>query len=310
MNRTEPTPIMRISSASVVVAAALILAVPPPAAAQSQPAPKATSVAQATYVGSDVCGACHDDEAGWLSGSVHSEKATGGSPVKGGCESCHGPGSLHVDEPSKDNILTFSTEPAGRRSDACLSCHAIKTGLRDFYRTGHRINQVACDQCHARGASRAFHSMRTLQQPDVRVGAAVCESCHTDKRNEFSMPFHHRVHEGLLACADCHRQHTGFRTGRRRAEQEDLTCVRCHSQRQGPFVFPHMPMRVGGCATCHRPHGSTNPRLLVRSNMRTLCLECHTDTPRLHDLSQPRYQNCTVCHREIHGSNSSRLFLD
>jgi hypothetical protein len=48
-----------------------------------------------------------------------------------------------------------------------------------------------------------------------------------------------------------------------------------------------------------------------------LCQECHggrqgapADLPQgFHDLTLPRFQNCTSCHVMIHGSNTNRLFL-
>ncbi len=310
MNRTKRNASKMIPILGAVLSAGLTFVLSTVAAGQTQPAAKQTPPAKATFIGSETCAGCHEDQANWLKGSVHDEAVTAKSYERGGCESCHGPGSIHAENPSKENILTFSTESPDRRSNACLSCHAKKPGLRDFHRTKHRINRVSCDQCHAGRTSQAFHSMRTLQDSGIGLGAALCESCHSEKRADFSMPFRHRVEEGLVACVDCHGEHTGFETGRRRTEQRNLTCVRCHSELRGPFVFPHMPVRVGGCTTCHAPHGSTNPRLLVRSDMRTLCLECHTNTPRTHDLSQPRFQNCSVCHRAVHGSNSSRMLFD
>jgi hypothetical protein len=31
-------------------------------------------------------------------------------------------------------------------------------------------------------------------------------------------------------------------------------------------------------------------------------------TPSFHDINNPRYANCTVCHFEIHGSNKDPFF--
>ena len=94
-------------------------------------------------------------------------------------------------------------------------------------------------------------------------------------------------------------------------------CVSCHSDARGPFVFEHAPLRIKDCQTCHQPHGSVNSRMLVRSRVQQLCLECHTTgmglaagtPPAFHDIRTARYQNCTVCHRQIHGSNADRHFL-
>ena len=81
--------------------------------------------------------------------------------------------------------------------------------------------------------------------------------------------------------------------------------------------------RGQGCASCHEPHGSVNPRMLARQEVRFLCLECHAALPSapstnsalgvvppaFHDLRSPRYQNCTVCHQKIHGSYVDRDLL-
>jgi predicted CXXCH cytochrome family protein len=79
-----------------------------------------------------------------------------------------------------------------------------------------------------------------------------------------------------------------------------------------------------GCTACHEPHGSANPRMLTRAQVGFLCLECHanlaqptppangtigTVPPAFHDMRQPRFQNCTVCHQKVHGSYVNRDFL-
>jgi predicted CXXCH cytochrome family protein len=88
-------------------------------------------------------------------------------------------------------------------------------------------------------------------------------------------------------------------------------------------MFEHAPVRLEGCQTCHEPHGSANPRMLVRARAADHCLECHanlpartnpsgtlgTVAPSFHDIRQARFQNCTTCHVKIHGSHVNRDFL-
>jgi DmsE family decaheme c-type cytochrome len=99
-------------------------------------------------------------------------------------------------------------------------------------------------------------------------------------------------------------------------------CLKCHTDKRGPFAFEHPAVRVDGCGICHSPHGSMNPRLLRRPAVFTLCLECHnglggfgrqgngikTQTVS-HSMADPRYQSCTTCHVRIHGSNANSQFL-
>ena len=84
-------------------------------------------------------------------------------------------------------------------------------------------------------------------------------------------------------------------------------------------------MRLEGCSACHQPHGSANPRMLTRHEVRFVCMECHSNLPAptpaangdararcgpaLHDLRSPRFQNCTLCHQKVHGSYVNRDLL-
>lgn len=138
-------------------------------------------------------------------------------------------------------------------------------------------------------------------QFDIKIPVEVENRDSADRKTRYA--------EGLVSCVDCHSEHSGSLTGRRGTEQRDETCIRCHPDKGGPFVFEHLPTRVRGCVNCHTPHGSANSKLLARSDVRTLCLECHTNTPRTHNQSQARYQNCTICHKAVHGSNHDKTLF-
>ncbi len=123
-----------------------------------------------------------------------------------------------------------------------------------------------------------------------------------------------------MSCVDCHNPHGGFRERSIQvAFANESACVVCHGDLRGPFTFEHAPVREEGCPACHEPHGSTNPRMLKRADQRSLCLECHSNLgvstklggspPAFHDLRSARFQNCTGCHNNIHGSNVIRTLL-
>jgi DmsE family decaheme c-type cytochrome len=106
------------------------------------------------------------------------------------------------------------------------------------------------------------------------------------------------------------------------ASNNEETCIKCHQDKRGPFVFEHAAVRVDGCETCHMPHGSMNSKLLKRPVTFTVCLECHNGQGNFgrqadgvllqsaaHNMLDPRFQNCTNCHVRIHGSNADQNFL-
>lgn len=253
-------------------------------------------------IGRDTCLACHDVEDGF-SRSLHGEAE---------CEGCHGPGSAHAESAGDESI-----GPAGKTaswvSEQCLSCHALgESHVADFGRSPHGKNQVSCIDCH-----RVHPEKPTFGLLKAEV-VPLCTSCHKSAEAEFRQPYHHPVLEGGMNCVDCHSAHSDPGRAARRLEVfPRFGCVTCHVDKRGPFAFEHASVKVSGCEDCHHPHGSFNPSMLIRSEVHQLCLECHSFTPGVatiqppsfHDIRSARYRNCTVCHRAIHGSYVSPLFL-
>jgi len=307
--------------------------------------PSAATYSDQDYVGSETCEHCHEAQFKSFSKTAHAKLAKAGwKPEQQGCESCHGPGRAHIEGAGdKTKIRTFLHESPKQISDSCLRCHAGKEERNNFRRGEHWRNDVGCTDCHSPHISEhaavsetalrtdrsgvpssslsSFSGVTNDQPPPkllVKPELQLCITCHNETRAQFLKPFHHRVLEGVMKCSDCHNQHGGFEPKQvRLAAGADQACVKCHSDKQGPFVFEHPPAKIEGCATCHDAHGSSNPRLLKRSAIAQLCIECHTDshqaaapnTPNFHNLEQARYQNCTTCHVKIHGSNAHPRFF-
>ena len=289
------------------------------------------------YVGSESCKACHEDQFKNFSGTKHAKLKDVASwkDKAQGCESCHGPGKAHLEDATDlTKIISFKGKNSKQVSETCLSCHSGKESHNNFRRGEHWRNDVGCTDCHSvhgsplgheKAGSAAFVSGTTKENPGVATTAMLkqsepqlCMSCHTETKAQFSKPFHHKVMEGAMTCTSCHNAHGGFESKQGKlAVGADAACIKCHGDKQGPFVFEHAPLKTEGCVACHTPHGSNNPKMLTRNSVRQLCMECHTQiadtdaptTPSLHNQANVRYQNCTICHSAIHGSNSSnRLF--
>ena len=307
----------------LLVACALALAAQNATTTQSAPPTKqaepeaksdfARSAKSDDYVGTDTCKTCHEDEFKTFDRGPHwkTEKDSHGLGWQG-CEACHGPGKAHVEGGGdKSKIIRFPLLSAEQSSRICLDCHENSQDHANFARSQHLTNGVGCTSCHS------VHHPKTVQKLLIASQPTLCYTCHLEVKPDFSRPFHHRVNEGLVGCTDCHNVHGGFLTKQLRSTAaQDQVCFKCHAEKSGPFVFEHPPVKTEGCVFCHTPHGSSNPRLLKRANINLLCLECHTLTvdsvapaiPSFHNQAQ-KYQACTMCHTQIHGSNFDSVFF-
>jgi predicted CXXCH cytochrome family protein len=283
------------------------------------------------YIGSEACKDCHEDQFKAFSHTSHAQ-LTKISSWKGkvtGCEACHGPGKAHAEEGDPKKIISFKNI-----SETCLGCHAGKEEHNNFRRGEHWRNDIGCTECHS---SHSPEKGRNLAKSNVYVSEAnaqkpgfsttrllkssepqLCMDCHGETKHQFKMPFHHKVLEGVMKCSDCHNPHGGFELKQTRlATGADAACIKCHADKQGPFVYEHAPIKTDGCTSCHTPHGSANPRLLITSRVAQLCLTCHSSSHGVgaeepagpqHNLNA-QYANCTNCHVRIHGSRTSPVFF-
>ena len=200
-------------------------------------------------------------------------------------------------------------------SEDCASCHAKQE--KEFRLSTHARIAVKegapkdCEMCHGpasihveAGGGRGIGIINPRKDP------STCFSCHTDKKLEFRLPYHHPVLEGKMSCADCHSAHgpevrPWTATGLKDVNE---ACFKCHKDQQGPFVWEREVVREG-CTTCHKVHGSIHEKMLIARSA-NLCLRCHTQTnfPVIGKSSHAsRLYQATCwsagCHTGFHGSN-------
>lgn len=272
---------------TAVLAAAILFAVP--VLAQDAPA-----------TASD-CAACHEDVVPAFRSGPHGRamEASASGTVERACVACHGPAQAHMEDPSPENIRRVPSP------EACLTCHPAAQADMARRLPGHDRAGIRCLDCHASGHAE------TPARPMLRQAPAqLCGGCHQEQRAAGHMPFAHRDGTEPFSCTACHSVHGGTLEGRLLEGRAGGSCVSCHSEKAGPFVFPHPPRATDGCVACHQPHGSPNPRLLRRRTVTSLCLECHAGIPAFHDLSQARYRACQTCHAAVHGSNRDPRLID
>lgn len=267
-------------------------------------------------VGSAACKECHDKQYSQFVGSAHgrAEQDAGRVASDPGCESCHGPGSLHVQADGDENnpgfktIKKYAKLTATEANVACLSCHK---GGDQFYwqHSAHARKNVACVTCHSIHDAKDAGHAKLLSQP---TATALCITCH--KANHFALgkSSHMPVGEGAMTCADCHNPHGSAGPKQIKALTVNELCLTCHADKRGPFLWEHSPVREN-CLNCHEAHGSNNDKVLAAKRP-YLCQRCHIatrhpgtmyDLPDLTNSGNTRSLNrsCTNCHSQLHGSN-------
>lgn len=274
------------------------------AAGTAQP----VQLAQAATVGSEVCLECHDEgPTNLILRTPHAQTADSRTPfARGGCETCHGPGATHADDPGVPIGIKFgpkSATPAAKQSAVCLTCH--ESGERmNWHMSKHEAADRTCASCHNVHASKDPMLVKTSQ-------TKVCIGCHTDRRADLFKRSRHPVREGIIACADCHNPHGSFNSGSLVKASVNETCFGCHAEKRGPFLWEHQPV-AEDCSICHNPHGSNQSKML-KARGPYLCQTCHQaqfHPSTLYDggavgRGDDHFlaNNCLNCHPRIHGSN-------
>ncbi len=279
-----------------------------PAQQANPPQTPPTAISGASgYVGSETCVTCHAELGKSFATNPHSKLALMHNGKGITCESCHGPGQAHVEGGGDiTKIFLPSKATPGQIDSTCLGCHA---GVHpNFQRSPHAKAGLSCISCHSVHAPQTEHALLKLPEP------ALCFTCHTDVKGSFDMPFHHPVNEGTVKCSDCHDVHGTFQgTQLRSTADQNVVCVKCHTDVRGPFVYEHAVVKAEGCVACHTPHGSQNARLLNMPTINTLCKQCHSqvsgDTIHGMNSGSQEITPCITCHTMIHGSNLNAAFL-
>ena len=166
-----------------------------------------------------------------------------------GCERCHGPGALHVQERAARarpdsgidlSIVNPARLPLGRRMDVCEQCHV------------HTTVSVLRD------GKDAFSFIPSQALSDhwafFRVSGSIDIVSHADRLRQSACFLATRATPKPLECATCHDPHTPPSTG----EQRNQPCQTCHSQNalaerltQSAALADHAPS--ANCVSCHMP---------------------------------------------------------
>lgn len=186
----------------------------------------------AEFVGSEACDACHSEITRDFRTATHARLTAKGDNAKEmGCESCHGPGSKHIEAGGgAGTIINPQKSP-----DTCFQCHLE---VRAKFQLPHRHpvleGKMSCTDCHNPHKGRAIKGGGTSLPEKMKGGGFAlmsandtCLQCHTAQRGPFVFE-HVAVREG---CINCHSPH-GSVNQRMLTERSSVLCFKCHLQEQ------------------------------------------------------------------------------
>jgi len=152
--------------------------------------------------------------------------------------------------------------------------------------------------CLANGCHAQIISFKNMHSPAQKP---QCTACHTLR------------HDNDHTQTNKHHPTSGSHDFKLSAKGADL-CYKCH-ENKGKGKITHSPIGKNGCLSCHVPHGSDSPGLLLAGsnqfNQQKLCFKCHKNK----QLSG-KYKHgpvdlgaCTFCH-DPHSSDFKGLLRE
>ena len=207
----------------------LLTNIPLVAAVSAQPSDKQTDpeiTAHYTADGIDTCLLCHDvDRMRLIARTPHGNKENPHTPwAKHGCESCHGPGSLHATRSRRGKgrppMIDYGFDkkdvstPATQQTETCLKgCHAQDMGkLKGMYWNGS-THAIALTEVSGGAKKRmscsACHTIHSTQDPvkDKEKQAEICYACHKKTKSEHPRFEDKGINIDKVSCWECHDVH-------------------------------------------------------------------------------------------------------
>ena len=172
----------------------------------------------AEFVGTKTCAECHAELVRDFATSTHARLKAEGKDI--GCESCHGPGSLHVQTGGAAHTMVNP----GKSPSVCFQCHLDTRG--QFNLASHHPvieGKVTCSDCHEPHKGSSIRGGGTALASEQQT----CARCHTAQAGPFVFE-HEAVREG---CSTCHTPH-GSVNQKLLVSRDANLCVKCHFQQQ------------------------------------------------------------------------------
>lgn len=212
----------------------------------------------------DMCYKCHDRK--------DKDSVVHPALTMGNCTMCHSP-----HESQARPLLKDTTE------NTCTMCHDAPGRELPIKHSALKMTK-SCVRCHNPHSS---NNEKLLKAPTNQL----CIYCHTAVGKGLDNP-KNVIHPAVsLGCQNCHSPH-GSKNEKLLKEVPNTLCFNCHDKK--PFevghprpghptsgkIDPIYPNKDFTCVSCHKPHFSTNKKIL-RYNFNkapydgTICTVCH-----------------------------------
>ena len=211
-----------------------------------------------------------------------------------GCEKCHGPGSLHVAHPTKQNIVNPERLNWVLGNDTCIQCHSQGRPLNDPIDGKHYDWPVG----YQPGERLADYWKLEELKPGVTNFFQYADLTAHKNRMQGNDFVQSNMYHRELRCFDCHQVHSNDNVSNLKLPGNAL-CLSCHTK-DNPAglkgtVSEHTHHAEGSagsqCVACHMPkieqtikdnfvHAHTfrfiTPTLTETSGVPNPCTSCHT----------------------------------
>jgi predicted CXXCH cytochrome family protein len=213
-----------------------------------------------------------------------------------GCEKCHGPGSLHVQNPSSATIVNPATLDFVHANDVCIQCHSqgqpLKnpvegryfdwpTGfhgglaLKDFWRLeDHKLGETTSTHFADGTAHKNRMQGNDFVESVMYTKGVTCFSCHDVHGTQNNADL---IKPPAELCVTCHRSnspngphtptieaHTHHRAGSPGNE-----CVACH--------MPRIAQTIANVNVRSHTFRFITPAMTQRDNVPNPCVGCHSE---------------------------------
>jgi predicted CXXCH cytochrome family protein len=218
-----------------------------------------------------------------------------------GCEACHGPGSNHVNAPSKNNIVNPAKLTQQLSISVCAQCHTVfdkpkdadtgkprKTGFYwwpNGFKPGEDIEKYI---------GKTFIPFAPTGQTGTYYWADGTSRDHHQNYQDMLRSKHYKAG---LTCNDCHSVHSekSKESLTKMDARDNSLCYTCHSDKKAKLVehTKHSQDSIGSkCIECHMPKVIKNavqyderahtfefisPEKGIKYNMPNSCNTCHKD---------------------------------